>query len=82
MSSISFDTRSSVKRLVEAGFTQQQAEAQAEALIAVVNENLATKHDVELIRRDVKELELRLTVRTGTVLVAAVAILPVLVKLL
>ena len=66
-----FDTLTYAKKLQEAGFTEQQAEAQAEALRAVVEENLATKldlkemegrllHEIELVRRDVKEMETRL----------------------
>ena len=50
---MAFDTHAYVKKLQEAGFTPQQAEAQAEALSGVVEENLATK-------RDLKEMETRL----------------------
>ncbi|WP_424947749.1 hypothetical protein [Candidatus Spongiihabitans sp.] len=49
-----FDTLAYASKLKEAGFTERQAKAQAEALVAVVNENLATKEDIELIRRDMK----------------------------
>jgi hypothetical protein len=56
MSAAQFDTLTYAKRLHEAGFTERQAEAQAEALRAVVDENLATK-------RDLKELENRLEIR-------------------
>jgi hypothetical protein len=56
MSAAQFDTLTYAKRLREAGFTERQAEAQAEALRAVVDENLATK-------RDLKELESRLEIR-------------------
>lgn len=69
--SASFDTLTYAKKLKEAGFTDQQAEAQADALRAIVNDNLATKHDIEelragtkqdiaLVQRDIKELETRL----------------------
>jgi predicted phage-related endonuclease len=57
MSAIAFDTHTYVKKLVAGGFTERQAEAQTEALVAVIEENLATKQDIELIRRDMKELE-------------------------
>ena len=64
MSVTSFDTLTYAKLLQEAGFTAQQAEAQAEALRAVVDQNLATKqdlkemetrldHKIELVRRDI-----------------------------
>ncbi|MCH8844776.1 MAG: hypothetical protein IID61_17585 [SAR324 cluster bacterium] len=68
MSVTSFDTLTYAKLLQEAGFTAQQAEAQAEALRAVVDQNLATKqdlkemetrldHKIELVRRDMKEMD-------------------------
>ena len=59
MSATTFDTLTYAKKLREAGFTEQQAEAQAEALKAVVDDNLATKRDIELVRSDPKESELR-----------------------
>ncbi|WP_424947748.1 coiled-coil domain-containing protein [Candidatus Spongiihabitans sp.] len=52
-----FDTLAYASKLKEAGFTERQAKAQVEALVAVVNENLATKEDIELIRREMKELD-------------------------
>jgi predicted phage-related endonuclease len=54
---VAFDTLTYSKKLQQAGFTATQAEAQAEALRDVVEENLATKRDIELVRRDVTELE-------------------------
>ena len=58
MTAITFDTLTYAKRLRDAGFTEQQAEAQAEALHAVVDENLATKHDIEQLRNELT-LELK-----------------------
>jgi len=76
---IAFDTLAYAKKLKVAGFTEQQAEVQAEALAEMVNETLATK-------RDLKELELRLkhdlTIRLGGMLTAGIAIVAALVKLL
>jgi len=63
-----FDTLTYAKKLREAGFSERQAEAQAEALRAVVEDNLATK-------RDLKELELRLTLRLGGLVVGGVGVL-------
>jgi hypothetical protein len=53
---IALDTLAYARRLRQAGFTEQQAEAQAEALAAVMVESLATKADLQ-------ELELRLDTR-------------------
>jgi hypothetical protein len=65
MAATTFDTLTYARKLQAAGFTPQQAEAQAEALRAVVEENLATKqdlkelearllHSIELVRHDVE----------------------------
>jgi hypothetical protein len=74
-----FDTLSYAKKLKAAGFTDEQAEIQAEALSEIIEERLATKQDL-------KELELRLkhdlTLRLGGMLVAGIAIVATLVKLL
>lgn len=50
MTTITFDTLAYSKKLRDAGFTEQQAEAQALALASVLKEtsgDLATKQDVE-----------------------------------
>jgi hypothetical protein len=49
-----FDTLTYANKLREAGFTERQAQAQAEALVAVVDSNLATKTDIEMLRRATK----------------------------
>ena len=64
MNSIPFDTHAYVKKLEAAGFTEAQVEVQAQALAELVNDQLATKRDIEELRlatqKDIKELELRL----------------------
>ncbi|MBF0460030.1 MAG: DUF1640 domain-containing protein [Magnetococcales bacterium] len=54
--SIAFDTLSSMRRLREAGFTEQQAEVQTRIIAELVDDRLATKQDL-------KELELRIELR-------------------
>lgn len=56
MQTQTFDTLSYVKRLQAGGFSRKQAEAQAEALVAVVNENVATKHDILFLQRDIEKV--------------------------
>jgi hypothetical protein len=58
---IAFDTLAFTKKMKSAGFSEQQAEAQAEAIAELVEGQLATK-------RDLKELEDRLTIRLGKML--------------
>lgn len=71
MSAIAFDTLAYAKKLKSAGFTEEQAEIQAEALAELVNEQLATK-------RDLQELEMRLkhdlTIRLGGMMITGIAV--------
>jgi len=73
-----------------AGFTQQQAEVQAQALAEVIDEQIATKRDIEelkvALKHDIKESEHRLTIRMltiiGSAMVLTVSLTVSLVKLL
>ncbi len=91
-----FDTHTYVKRLKAAGFTEEQAEVQAESMSALIEEGLATKRDLKeletslrrdmkeletSLRRDMKELELRLSIRLGTIMAAGIAVIAVLMRL-
>lgn len=75
MSDITFDTLKYTKKLRDAGFTEQQAEVQAEALKELIEEKLATKQDL-------KNLEYRLTIRLGSMIVSGVAFLSALMVIL
>ena len=96
-----FDTLAYAKKLKAAGFTDDQAEIQAQTLVEIIEERLATKQDLKelelslkqdmkelelSLKQDIKELELRLkldlTLRLGGMLVAGIAIVATLVKLL
>ena len=88
-----FDTLAYAEKLKAAGIPEPQARAHAEGLLTVVEQNLATKTDIELLRRDMKEfetglrhelkeLESRITMRLGGLIVAGVGALAVLMRLL
>ena len=83
---IAFDTLAYAKKLKLVGFTEEQAEVQAEALAQIIDERLATKQDILTLSRDMKEMELRLkhdlTIRLGAMLTAGIVIVAALVKLL
>lgn len=90
---LSFDTLQYSKKLKEAGFTEQQAEVQAEALRDVIDNNLATKVDILELKKDIKAVEreikaaeerltYKLTLRFGSMLVGGVVFLSALVTLL
>ncbi|MBF0283411.1 MAG: hypothetical protein HQL51_03035 [Magnetococcales bacterium] len=61
---IAFDTYAFVKKMRDAGFSEPQAAIQAEALMALVEDRLATKTDLARVeaelKRDIKELDVRI----------------------
>ena len=52
---IPFDTHRFVKNLMQNGFSERQAEALAEEQITLLNENLATKVDIEALQQATKK---------------------------
>ena len=86
MATAIFDTHAFVKRLTAAGMPVEQAEILADEHARLLGEQLATKHDIALLRADMVAMEQRikdqLTIRLGGMLAAAVAIIAALVKLL
>ncbi len=92
MNALVFDTLKFTKHMVAAGMPAEQAEALAEEQAHLVNDQLATKRDIELIRRDIKELEAatkrdlkelehRMTIKLGGMMVIAVGAVALLNKL-
>lgn len=79
MATITFDTLAYTKRLKGAGVPEKQAEIQAEAMAELVNDRLVTKEDLE---RSLKELEYRLIIRLGGMIVVAIGVVATLVKIL
>ncbi|HEY8065041.1 MAG TPA: DUF1640 domain-containing protein [Methylosinus sp.] len=65
---IAFDTLKFVEKLEAGGFTHEQAKAAAEAFAEATSQELATKADL-------RELELRMTVKLGGLTVVATGIL-------
>ncbi|MBF0422054.1 MAG: DUF1640 domain-containing protein [Magnetococcales bacterium] len=83
---IAFDTLAYAKKLKAAGVPDAQAEIHAEAMAELIEERLATKRDLkeleDNLRRDMKEMELRLMIRLGGMQAASIAIVAALVKLI
>ncbi|NNM95559.1 MAG: hypothetical protein HKL88_08905 [Bacteroidia bacterium] len=75
---ISFDTLAYAKKLIAAGFTERQAEVQAEALSEIIDKHIATNQDIRGLEVKLKEMEDRLkyelTVRLGAMIAASIAI--------
>ena len=63
MSAIAFDTHAFIKRLVAAGMPEAQAEVLAEEQAKLIETQLATKVDLELLKHD-------LTIRVGGMIMA------------
>jgi hypothetical protein len=74
-----FDTLAFVKKLKSAGVPEEQAEIQAEAIAEIIDEKLATKRDLHELE---ERLTYKLTIRFGSMLIAAVTVLAVLIKIL
>ena len=59
--SVAFDTLAYANKLKQGGFSDDQAEVlaevQADSVRDLIDEKLATKHDIALVKQDIKELE-------------------------
>lgn len=86
MANAIFDTYAFIKRLTGAGMPVQQAEILAEEHVRMLGEQLATKHDITLLRADMVAMEQRiqdqLTIRLGSMMAGGIAIVAALVRLL
>ena len=57
---IAFDTYAYVRRLRDAGVDEAQAAIQADTLVSLVEDRLATKQDVADLKRDLAEVNVRI----------------------
>ena len=78
MSTLTFDTHAYVKKLQAVGVPEEQGKVQAQAIADFVADRLVTKEDLE---RGLKDLEYRLIIRLGGMIVVAIGIIATLVKL-
>ncbi len=79
MAAIMFDTHAFVKQLTEAGMPERQAEVLARSQVTLIDEKLVTKQD---LKQDLREMELRLKLHLGSMMVVAIGVVAALVKLL
>ena len=79
MAAIMFDTYAFVKELTDTGMPEPQAEVLARTHATLIDEKLVTKDD---LKQELREMELRLTIRIGSMLVVAIGVVVALVKLL
>lgn len=68
MATLTFDTHQFIKTLQDAGFEQPQAEAVVSAFKAASHQaEIATQEDIGLVRRDLREVELRLEAKISDI---------------
>lgn len=79
MTTISFDTHEFVKKLQSVGFTQEQAEVFASEHRRIIEDALVTKDHLDMRLR---ELEYRLIIKMGAMMMASVLAIAALVKFL
>lgn len=66
MGTVTFDTLKFADTLKAAGVLPAHAEAEARAISAAIGEvDVATKRDIEDLRREIQSMELRLTIKIG-----------------
>ena len=82
MSTVTFDKLAYSEALKAGGFTPAQATVQANALDVALRETVATKHDLEFVRTEIRAAEQRMTIKLGGMLVIAVGVFAALVKIL
>jgi hypothetical protein len=84
MTTTTFNPLEYFEELKAAGMPEQQAKVQADTLNKIIDGKLATKNDIVSLKRDIKELEYKLTIRMGSMVIASsmatIAILGFLMK--
>ena len=74
-----FDTSKSVEELQEAGIPENQAKAQVRVFQQIIESDLATKRDMkeleQKLQQEMRELEYRLTIKTGVMVVASTGVI-------
>jgi len=74
MASVTFNTYEFIKKLEKSGLDEKQAEAITTGILQIHDAaDLATKSDL-------REMELRMTIKLGSMLIAAIGVLSVIIK--
>ena len=82
MSTITFDTLKFSDTLKAAGVPDKQAEAEARAVATAIGEvDVATKRDIDDLRREMQSMEHRLVIKLGGVIAVAVGIIVAFMRL-
>ena len=79
MAAIMFDTHAFVKELTAAGMPEPQAEVLARSQATLIDEKLVTKQD---LTQELREMELRLKLHLGSMMLVSIGVVAALVKML
>ena len=79
MATMMFDTHAFVKELTQVGMPERQAEVLARTQATLIDEQLVTKQD---LKQELREMELRLKLHLGSMMIVSIGTVAALVKLL
>jgi len=83
MSVVTFNTYEFIKSLEKSGLNEKQAEAITTGMLRIHDaSDLATKADLRELTAQMREMELRITIKLGSMIIAAVGVLAVIIKFL
>ena len=82
VSTLTFDTLKFADTLKQAGVPPAQAEAEARAVAAAIGEvDVATKRDIDDVRREMMAMEQRLVIKLGGIVAVATGIVLAVMRL-
>lgn len=81
MSAIAFDTLAYAKRMRSVGFTEEQAEAQAEEMAKLLDQQLATKQDIVELKAHIAEAKVEMIKWVLALMLAQTGIILAVLKL-
>ena len=81
MGAVPFDTPALARKLEAAESIRSRLRDTAAALAEVLSEQVATKHDIKELRAELRQVEQRLVIKLGGMIAAAVAVVPIPVRL-
>jgi len=83
MASVTFNTYEFIKKLEDAGLNEKQAAAITTGILRIHDSaDLATKADLRELELRLRELELRMTIKLGSMMIIAVGVLTAVIKFL
>jgi len=83
MAAVTFNTYELIKNLEKTGLSEKQAAAITTGILQIHDSaDLATKADLRELELRLRELELRMTIKLGSMMIIAVGVLTAVIKFL